>query len=293
MSTTAIQPNDYLNQVEIPRGESGSYAVEHFTHPAGKAMLTANPRHALMSGGTQKMKEIVYDRPTTWHRLVYEKGVWMTDVPSEQEQHRTSLEKFEGHVLVGGLGLGLAANWLAKKKHVKSVTVVEISKDVIKLVEPYIKDQTKKVSVVRQDLFSFLKGYKGMPFDWAFYDIWQSDGEGTFFDMVTPLRKLSAGHVSDTRVVCWNEDVMRGQIFFSLQQRFHTSQNDPEMLEKFLDPSRKDDKWIGWSMPFLRAVKEKKITSKNLYRFLWVYSQHLGRPSFEAMWRYALDEVRR
>ena len=293
MKATHIQPADYLNQVEIPAGSSGNHAVEHFIHPAGKELFTANLRHAFMSLGTQKIERVVYDYPTKWHRLVYSGGIWMTDIPSEQAQHRTLLQRFEGHVLVGGLGLGLAANWLAKKKSVKSVTVVEISKDVIKLVEPYIKGPTKKVSVVQQDLFSFLKSYRGMPFDWAFYDIWQSDGEGTFLDTVIPLRELSEGHVSDTRVLCWNEDVMRGQIFLSLQTRFGFLKNNPEMSDKFIDPSNRQDKWIGWSMPFLEQVKEGVITNQNVYRMSQIFSQHFGRPSFDPMWKWALREVKR
>jgi hypothetical protein len=287
MKEKAIQSTDYLNQVCIPEGKSGSYAIEHFTYPAGKELCTANLRHAMMSMGAQKIKKVVYDSPTKWHRLTYERGVWMTDIPSEQEQHRKLLEKFEGHVLVGGLGLGLAANWLAKRKHVKSVTVVEVSEEVIELVQPHIRDPRKIVNVVHADLLEFLRR-RGLRYDWAFYDIWQSDGEGTFFDTVIPLRELSAGHVCDTSVVCWNEDVMRGQLFFSLQQRFHSATSDPSVLEKFTDPAKRCDKWIGWSMDFLDAVKGGKVTSKNVYRLAALYSQHFGRPTFNAIWKYSL-----
>jgi len=61
---------------------------------------------------TQRPEEnhrVAYDTPTTWHKLVGPTGVWMTDLPCEQAQHDGLLKNVrDGHVLIGGLGLGLA-----------------------------------------------------------------------------------------------------------------------------------------------------------------------------------------
>lgn len=275
---------DYLDQVRIPKGESGGYAVEHFRHKAGKPLDTSNMRTSIIGG--QVNAPVTYDRDTTWHRLKYKGGVWMTDLPIEQQQHRNALSRMRGDVLVGGLGLGLAANWLAASPEVESVTVVEISKEVVHLVGPHLRDPRGKIRVVRQDLFKYLKGHR-ISFDWAFYDIWQSDGEGTFFETVCPLRKASIPFVEDSRVVCWNEDVMRGQLAMSLWSRASFT-GIPESegglsLKRLAHPEDRSI-WMEWSVPFFRAMERGAVTSENLQESIRVYAGGYGRPGFLRRW---------
>jgi hypothetical protein len=289
--------NNYLNQVAIPKGKSGSYAIEHFVHPANEPMDFGVMRSALIGG--QKVERVTFDAPTTWHRLVYGGGVWMTDLPIEQQQTRDCLKGFSGNVLVGGLGIGLAANWLASRPEVKSVTVIELSKEVIELVEPHLIDPEKKIKVVKADLLKWLKNRpvtKKTVFDWAFYDIWQSDGEGTFFQTVVPLRKLSVPFVPDERVVCWNEDVMRGQLAFGLHSRYLFATNPPPLPpgSKAVSPSLKDlahpkekNIWIDWSVLFFQAVERGAITEANRVDMIQFYAGSYGRPGFEEDWKRA------
>lgn len=279
---------NYLNQVRIPTGKRGSYAIEHFTHPAGEKLDTSNLRTSIIGG--QKNEPVVYDNPTTWHRLKYHGGVWMTDLPIEQQQHRNALRDMAGDVLVGGLGIGLAANWLASRPEAKSVTVVEISKEVIALVGPYLIDQGKKIKVVNANLLKWLKNRSAKTvFDWAFYDIWQSDNESTFFKTVVPLRQLSVPFLDDSRVICWNEDVMRGQLALGLQSRFMcATQGVNGTTVKMLAHPDRHDVWIDWSVPFFLAVEEKLVTEKNLQRVVSIYAGTYGRPHFKAAWNNLL-----
>jgi hypothetical protein len=78
-----------------------------------------------------------------------------------------------------------------------------------------VAPETGKVVVVNEDLFAYLRDPPAQRFDCAFYDIWQSDGLGTYFDTVRPLLALSKGLVK-TRPVCWNESVMAGQLVNAL-----------------------------------------------------------------------------
>lgn len=293
MKARKITPEDYLKQVAIPAGKSGEYAVEHFKRPAGEPLDTSNLRTSLVGG--QKNDPVVYGHETTWHRLVYGGGTWMTDLPIEQQQHRHCLKPLKGNILIGGLGLGLAANWLAQKPAVKSITVVEKSKEVVRLVANHIRDPRNIVKVVQQDLFKYLEENAGKKkFDWAFYDIWQSDSESTFFNTVCPLRKLSEPFVKDTHVICWNEDVMRGQLYMGLQSRYsmtklaETAKADARLpklptLEDLVHPEA-GDIWLQWSAPFFRAVESGAVSDANLSLMSSLYAKQYGRPGFEGFW---------
>lgn len=297
--------NDYLGQVAIPEGTAGVYSVKHFTHPANKPLDTSNARTAIMGG--QRNVPVVYPHATTWHQLAYNKGVWMTDLPIEQAQHRIALAPMQGHILVGGLGLGLAANWLAQRPTTQSVTVVEISEEVIQLVAPHVRDPRGIVSVVHADLFDYLKGpqaplrdTKGLcppkqPFDWAFFDVWQSDGEGTFFNTVCPLRKATAPYLPDSRVVCWNEDVMRGQLYHSLFGRYHalTMGDWPgkQPLAKLAHPANKADVWVQWAAPFFQAVECGLVTDTNMQQLAAAYAANYGLHNWRLQWAKAIKAV--
>lgn len=275
----------YINQIQIPEGQRGTYAIEHFTHPANEKLDTSTARTWLIGG--QKNSPVIYDHPTTWHRLVYGGGVWMTDLPIEQQQHRNTLQGMKGDVLVGGLGLGLAVNWLAAREEVKSVTVVEISKEVTDLVAPHLRDPRGIVRIVHADLLKYLKAERGKRrLDWAFYDIWQSDGETTFFNVVCPLRKLSEPFVDDSHVICWNEDVMRGQLSMGLHTRYATFmarfENGPT-LEQLAHPKTKSI-WTEWSKPFFQAVERGVVNDENLQLMIADYVHGYGRPNFRKAW---------
>lgn len=250
--------------VEIPEGREGTYEIKHFTRLAGK-VERSNMRTAIMGG--QNDPPLSFDRPTQWHRLTYEGGTWMTDLPIEQAQHDIELEPItSGRVLVGGLGVGYAANVLAAREDIDEVVVVEISPEVCKLVGPYLKDPDGKITLVNMDLFKFLEEQivegELETFDFAFYDIWQSDGEGTFHNTVVPLRKLSRDLVSE--VVCWNENVMRGQLAQALHSRIIFTQlsNPGSGISPSIDAmatKQDENPYWNWAVPFWEAVRDGVI----------------------------------
>lgn len=271
--------------VSIPEGRSGSFEIRHFTQPAG-ALIRTTFRTVVMGGHTHGPVE--FDHATRWHELLEEGCRWMSDLPIEQQQHDNMLEPMSGHVLVGGLGLGYAATTLAMREEVTKVTVVEISPDVIKLVEPHLKN--KKIHVVKADLFDYLRKLPAKKkFDWAFYDIWRSDGEGTFFKTVCPLRKLSWTHVADQRIFCWNEDVMRGQLFFSLIASLHDMRPGSTVADR---ATQKNDMWWDWSVPFFKAIQQGKISPTVTQLAAHAYSLVYGLPSWQRCWLSGINATR-
>ena len=249
--------------IDIPEGTSGSFSVKHsFTKP-GDTVPSSNMRQALLRG--QPVTAIKFPQGHRWHKLLQGQRLWMTDLPIEQIQHDTMLRGFRGSVLVGGLGLGYAVSSLRRKRHVHRIVVVEKSKDVIDLVAPY----TRGCEVVHADLFDYLKDCDET-FDAGFYDIWTSDGEGTFHDTVIPLRKLSLGKVR--HVVCWNEDTMRSQLLMGLLYRARILDLDASSRQRLNMDISIDSlcettgcKYTDWAVPYWRAVKAGARLSPHEY----------------------------
>lgn len=280
-----MKKKTHLSPLNIPEGKAGDFAIVHQHVPAGQPVMLGNWRTAIF-GQKQPRQNIVYDAPTRWHKLQEGGGTWMSDLPIEQVQCDRAVRGMKGTVLVGGLGLGYAATVLARKKQVTAVFVVEISPEVIELVAPHIKH--KKIVVVQQDLFAFLKEYDGGPFTNAFYDIWQSDGEGTFFNVVCPLYDLSVGKVKNLPV-CWNECVMRSQLLHSLLSRklfldhpetFPVNGTKPVLWEE----DGTDKPWWNWQVPFWKWFKECKQGEALFQVMAQHYTKIYGLPGWKEKW---------
>jgi hypothetical protein len=287
----------YENVLDIPEGQSGGFELSHVIEPAGKVFHLSSGRTAMMGG--HKSGTVVYDHPTRWHQLLEDDGRWMIDLPIEQAQHDVALAPLHGFVLVGGLGVGYAVTALAKRRTVTGVVVVEKSSDVVALVAPHLLrdsvEARRKVTFVTADLFDYLKerpvGEK--LFDGAFYDIWRSDGESTFFSTVLPLLRLSALLVK--RVVCWNEDVMRGQLYSSLESRWIVA-HEPRLqtpgsltLDQLCEDS--DSFWRAWSVPFFRWTRQENPDQKTREKWQAFYAAQYGQPLFAGVWEFMTGEL--
>ena len=103
---------------------------------------------------------------------------WMTDTPDELEDHFSFIHGAHGDVLITGLGLGVVTRGCLINENVRSVTVVEISPDVITLVAPWLRAFTdslpsKRLTVIQGDamLWTPLDDRPGFSCTW--HDIWQ------------------------------------------------------------------------------------------------------------------------
>lgn len=295
-----MKKRDWLTPLSIPARKSGEYEIQHRIIPAGeKAML--NSTRNIFLGGQKGPSNIIYDKDTTWHSLVGPEGTWMTDLPVEQRQMEECLKGTRGKVLVGGLGLGLAIHLLAQKKAVKEIIVVEKSPDVIDLVRwtalSYMP--VEKLTIIEADIFDYLKCCRSNAFSHAFYDIWQSDGEYTFFKVVCPLIELSKGKIKN-QPVCWNADVMRGQLRMSLQSRLLFMQ--PEAVEKLKQEIKTphplwekwpveqeeyknyDPIWHDWSQPFFRWWKDTQPSQDRAQHLAGLYANIYGQWDWQDVW---------
>ena len=180
----------------IPEGESGEYRIEHFE---------ITPKEA----EREEMRSIYnrnylgrMTRPGKFCRLIRGEGwsrdVLMSDTHAERNTNREVVKASHGHVLIAGLGLGMVICPIAQKEEVETVTVVEISKEVIGLIQPhlckYLGDDAKKIKIFCEDIFKFVPTHK---FDVIYFDIWCNISGDEYEDTKKLHRKFSRKLVRD------------------------------------------------------------------------------------------------
>jgi hypothetical protein len=201
----------------LPEAKSGAYEITHRRHETGDKLPLVTMRQAILTG--KRSQEITLAEPLVVHQLYGPsggdgtRGLLMSDSPNELVMMADFVNTARGHVLIGGLGLSLVARLAAARPQVKSVTVVEISDDVIQLTG---QDLGPKVTVVNADLFQYLRDLSGWKFDRAFFDIWYPTSERVWVDLVAPLRRIVRNRFGARSVRSWAEPEMIGQMVRSL-----------------------------------------------------------------------------
>ena len=102
---------------------------------------------------------------------------WMSGAPDECLAMNSMARSASGHVLIGGLGLGILAWLCASKPVVQSVTVVEIQQGVIDIVSPVVSNP--KIAVVRGDAWEHI-GKTPHKYDFIGLDTWPDVGSAVF-----------------------------------------------------------------------------------------------------------------
>jgi hypothetical protein len=199
-------------RASLPENKVGKFRIEHRNHVKGDKLSIVNMRNHLFTG--LPVADYVCPGPTTIHALTENGGTWMTDLPCELVQmHNELAVHARGHVLIGGLGLGLLTRMVAAKKAVMSVTVVENSAEVIQLMK-YTTYFGPKVTIVHGDIHKYAAHVVKGEFDVALLDTWQGTGEWEWQTIVVPLRRMLGPKIK--KIVCWQEGVMSGQVWMGL-----------------------------------------------------------------------------
>ena len=189
----------------IPAQKVGEYEIMHWVFGAGAELLLSSDEDALFTGWP--VAKYVCPGPTVIHELKGPEGTWMSDIPCEVVQMHEDFAKYaRGRVLIGGLGLGMVARMARANPRVTSVTVVDLSPEVIQMVGPY----TPGVEFVRQDIFEFIRGIGRGEFEYAFFDTWQRPDERAWREDVVPLRRAVGNKIKE--VFCWREMLMVNQV---------------------------------------------------------------------------------
>jgi hypothetical protein len=134
---------------------------------------------------------------------------WMTLQPNEMVTTYEAIDAAKGRVLTFGLGLGYFAYHASEKTDVESVTVVDISDDVIDLFRTHILPQfphKEKIRLIKSDAFEFAETQMSGNFDFVFADIWHDAGDGR--DLYLRMKTFEAKY-PDIKFSFWLEDTIR------------------------------------------------------------------------------------
>lgn len=158
------------HKVNVPEGKSGDWRIEKFKVSKREAERF-NMRCAFAHG--MRGRDI---SPGTYTRLKQNEAIVMSDTPAEIADHAWFVWEANGHILVAGLGLGMVTGMLAHREEVLSITVIELSEDVITLVGEHCR-KDNKVKIIQGDIFKWrpherLAELGITKFDCAWFDIW-------------------------------------------------------------------------------------------------------------------------
>lgn len=138
---------------------------------------------------------------------------WMTLTPVDIDTCEEAIKAAHGKVVTFGLGLGYYAYMVSEKEEVDSVTVVELSEDVIKLFKTHILPQMPnghKIKLINCDAFEYAeRTMPGECFDLAFVDTWRDASDGApMYQRMKSLEERSKG----TRFMYWIEGFLRSRL---------------------------------------------------------------------------------
>ena len=153
-------------EIEVPNGSSNGWTVSSFTVSEDDAKL--HNMRASFRGGR-------YIDEGEYKQLTRNGNIVMSNTPAEISDHRRFIhlaKRRGGDVLINGLGLGVALKEILTSAEVNSVTVVEISLDVINLVGPTYQTDGR-FTIIHADAFEY-KPMAGQRYTAVWHDIWDN-----------------------------------------------------------------------------------------------------------------------
>jgi spermidine synthase len=129
----------------------------------------------------------------------------MSNTWMEMQTNKPFTDVAQGDILIGGLGLGLIVMDIQARREVKSITVVELEKEIIDLVVPQLP-LNSKVKVVNASIFDYVPERK---FDMIYFDIWNRTCSENWEQMKTLHRKFRKYLKEGGKMSSWREDDCR------------------------------------------------------------------------------------
>lgn len=197
----------YFKNIKIPENVRGKWALkQEFLAPYEP--FVCRDFKVLPDG--RMLPQIAFFKEKYPFPAVLENGrEWMTLQPNEMVTTWPAIGEARGRVLTFGMGLGYFAYHAAEKPEVESVTVVDLSADVLELFRAHILPQfpnKEKIKLVQKDAYAFAEEDMAGNFDFVFADIWHDVGDGR-----EPYLKMKQyeQRFPDIRFSFWLEDTIK------------------------------------------------------------------------------------
>lgn len=193
----------------IPDGKSGDFGIKKqvITKEDIKlANLRAifHPQDITPKLGTVTILYRKSDMSWETHKVV------MSDSEFDKYTNSNIIRIAFGHVLIGGLGLGMIILPMLKNENIKKITVVEKEQDIINLIYEHIKhfDTDDKLEVISDDIFK-IEFPKTLKFDTMYFDIWNNVCGDNYEQMKILKKRFKKNRAKNANVSCWEEDKTR------------------------------------------------------------------------------------
>lgn len=145
--------------------------------------------------------------PGTYTRLMYRGQVIMSDTNMEKRTNLEFVRNAYGNVVVGGLGIGLILMAIQDKEDVRTITVLEKSKEIIQMVGEQLP-LNKKVKIIQADVFEW-EPKESDCFNTIYMDIWTYINQDIYFNQMEPLIEKYQRYLDNNdpnrSVTCWCE----------------------------------------------------------------------------------------
>jgi len=179
-----VRTSDLIQKVDLPENTSGPWSLQKFEISEQSADLY-NLRCSINGYGSRQVEAGTYTKLIREN----EREPMMSDTPAEMRDHLEAVRMAKGHCLVAGLGLGMVAEAMLRKKEVDYVTVIEIDENIIELVYPTLDERWgDKLAVIHADIFEW-KPPRGQRYGACWFDIWPTICEDNLPEMATLHRK--------------------------------------------------------------------------------------------------------
>jgi hypothetical protein len=257
---------DLYKPMSFPRNKSGPFEI--VTQTSDHFQITSMTHAQLL--GVESIS-LNFGESVDFHVLTGDGcGIMASDKPDEIYIQYIAFHTMHGRVLVGGLGLGMAANMIAAMPNVDSVTVIEKEPEIIRLVEGTLDP---KVSVIQADVFEYASALTAGQYDSAYYDTWYSTARREWGVSVVPLYRASRRAGIET-LGSWGEHEMIAQLASALymQSVIEESAWTPRPFWVFLQGLKGE---LGGKPPYFG----KKGKIKELIK---LYLYEVGSPEWEA-----------
>jgi len=133
-------------------------------------------------------------RENEWH-------TWMVDSPPDYRAMEKYAEKAYGHVLT--TGLGLVTHELCKNDRVESITIIERSQSVIKLVQKHLP-KDNRIEVVCEDFWKFIE-QNDPKWDTLIVDLWVFTGHERqiqiYEEEIIPANKVLRAKYPEAQII--------------------------------------------------------------------------------------------
>ena len=199
--------NPYYKNVKIENVKDGSWELKLESYAPYRAVIAGD---MILGDDFTEVPPLGFFADRFDFPAVLEDGnEWMTLTPVDLDTCDEAIAAAHGKVVTFGLGLGYYAYMVARKPDVESITVIEKSRDVIRLFEKYILpyfDNKEKLRIINADAFEYAESV--MPdeeYDFAFVDTWRDASDGApMYEKMRALEHLSPA----TRFEYWIENFL-------------------------------------------------------------------------------------